>query len=423
MLENAWVERDIAAAAPRSDAESGSRGTGFRLAVKATVAVQGAVLSAGCPVFADHTADVDASIVAALRPRGGHVVGTTHCHELAFGITGANAWLGAGTHPTHPDRSPGGSSGGSAAVVATRQADLAIGTDTGGSVSIPASVCGVVGFRPTVGRYPADGIVRMTWTRDTAGLFGRSVETIRTADAWITDRAAPQADSPRPGRVAVPAEFTVGLDERTEAAWRRALDAVGVEWDIVPVSLADVLAPLRRPAWQIVGYESRMLFAQFAAAALNRPPEQAWQVLLDGVVTPDVAEALRRSDARPVAPAEYGAAREAVFAARTTYDAVLAAGGCHLMLFPTTPRPATRLVQDDLVWHRGDQLPVFALMTRHTAPGTLLRAPMLTLPVPVASGDLPVGVTVQGLPGDDDAVLAAGALVQGALAGAAPSAG
>lgn len=189
----------------------------------------------------------------------------------------------------------------------------------------------------------------------------------------------------------------------------------------MPVSLADVLTPLRRAAWQTVGYESRILFAEFAARALNRAPDDAWRRLLDGIVTPDVAQALRRSDERPVPPTDYAATREAVLAARTTYDAVLTAAGCDLLLFPTTPRPATRLGQDDTVPHLGADVPVFPLMTRHTAPGTLLRAPMLTLPVPVAAGDLPVGVTLQGRPGQDVTVLAVGAGLQGALATAAPA--
>lgn len=218
--QTAWAQRlPTDDGGPGGSAESGGS---FRLAVKATVAVAGAALSAGCPVFADAIADTDATVVAALRRRGGAVVGTTTCHELAFGITGANAWLGTCAHPTHPDRSAGGSSGGSAAVVATGEADLAIGTDTGGSVSIPASVCGVVGFRPTVGRYPADGIVRMTWSRDTAGLFARSVETITTADAWLTDRAPAAAGTPGRSaaatpvvrRLAVAQEFATDLDAR-----------------------------------------------------------------------------------------------------------------------------------------------------------------------------------------------------------------
>lgn len=440
MTHNAWAQRgadlresdglpaaDGAAAGAGAATEPPAGRRTFALAVKCSVAVRGYALTSGCPVFADAIAPADATIVATLRRRGGRVVGTTNCHELAFGITGANAWTGPVTHPADPDRSPGGSSSGSAVVVATGEADLAIGTDTGGSVSIPSSVCGVVGFRPTVGRYPGDGLVGMSWTRDTAGLFARNVATVATADAWLTGRdAADRTPYGAPGRetgwaggrrLGVPVEFLDGLDPRTERAWHRAAAAASVEWELVEFSLAEVLGLLHRPGWETVGYESRILFSEYAARVLDRTPDEAWRVLLDGVVTPDVADALRRSDARPVRPEAYAVTIERVLAARSAYAAALDAAGCDLVLFPTTPRPATRLVDTETVEHLGEAQHVFSLMTRHTAPGTMLRTPMLTLPTAVDPGELPVGVTVQGRPLADRAVLAAGRELATALAG------
>lgn len=138
---NEWAQH-------RPDPRDAGGGGGFALAVKASVAVAGYAHTAGCPVFAEHVADVDAGIVAELRRRGGRVVGTTTCDELTFGVTGANAWSGPPLNPVDPGRIAGGSSGGSAAAVALGGADLAVGTDTGGSISLPASLCGVVGFRP-----------------------------------------------------------------------------------------------------------------------------------------------------------------------------------------------------------------------------------------------------------------------------------
>lgn len=262
-------------------------------------------------------AQVDAGVVAALRYRGARVLGTTAMHELAFGITSDNAWSGPVRHPLDSNRSAGGSSGGSAAVVARGEVPLALGTDTGGSVSIPASVCGVVGFRPTMGRYPCDGVARMTWTRDTAGLFARSVAQISTADGWLADATGPSNttyDGQR--RVAVPAEFTRDLDARTAAAWSRARAAVEVEWDLVEVSLADVVEPLRHPTWQTVGYESRVLLASFAAETLHVAPDEGWRRLLAGIASPDVADALRRSAAAPVGPHDYAATVRRILSAR-----------------------------------------------------------------------------------------------------------
>ncbi len=129
----------------------------------------------GSPLLADHVPAVDAGVVSMLREAGAVVVGKTNMHELAFGVTSNNAEHGAVKNPVDPGFSAGGSSGGSAATVALGAVPFSLGTDTGGSVTLPASFCGVVGFRPSVGRYPADGLVKLSWTRDTVGLHTRSV--------------------------------------------------------------------------------------------------------------------------------------------------------------------------------------------------------------------------------------------------------
>ncbi len=392
----------------------------FDLAVKASTAVRGFAWHAGCPLFADQIAQADASIVATLRAHGARVVGTTNMHEMAMGITSANGWLGPVPNPVDPARSAGGSSGGSAAVVARGEVPLALGGDTAGSVSIPASVCGVVGFRPTVGRYPRDGHLAMSWTRDTPGLFARRVAEIATADRWITaaahQGATRNADlGPGPRRLAVPVDYLMDLHPSTRDAWDRARSALEVEWDLVEVSF-DALRPLLAgPSWTLIGWECRILFAQFAAQALGVAPDEGWQRLLDGIVTEDVIESLHRADAHPVTADVYAQAVQRTFAARAEYERVLGAAGCELAVFPTTVRPATRLGDNEIVTHAGEQMHVFALMTRNVAAGTMLRAPMLTLPVPGAAGALPVGITVQGRAFGDATVLAAGARLEASL--------
>lgn len=401
---------------------------GFDLAVKASTAVRGFAWHAGCPLFADQVAQADATVVAALRQHGARVVGTTNLHEMAMGITSANAWLGPVANPADPTRSAGGSSGGSAAVVARGEVPLALGGDTGGSISIPASVCGVVGFRPTVGRYPRDGHLGMSWTRDTPGLFARSVAEIATADDWLAGSAtrpsgagAERQDAHPTSaarRLAVPIDYLTELHRHTRVTWGRARAALEVEWDLVEVSFDSLRPLLAGPSWTLIGWECRVLFAQFAAQALGVSPEEGWRRLMDGIVTPDVIESLHRADAHPVTADVYEQAVARTLQAREEYERVLAAAGCEVAVFPTTVRPATRLGDDGLVTWFGERMHVFALMTRNVAAGTMLRAPMLTLPVPVGPGELPVGITLQGRPFGDATVLATGARLEGALAAA-----
>ena len=128
----------------------------------------------------------DAPVVEALLDAGARLVGKTNLHELAFGITGDNGSFGAVLNPHDTECSAGGSSSGSAAAVALGIVPFALGTDTGGSVRIPAAHCGVVGMRPTTGRYPSSGVIRLSWTRDTVGVIAATVERVAEVDAILT---------------------------------------------------------------------------------------------------------------------------------------------------------------------------------------------------------------------------------------------
>jgi amidase len=154
---------------------------GLRLAVKDLIDVAGAPTGAGNPDWATSHAvpEADATCVARLRAAGARVVGKTITDELAFSLEGENAFYGTPCHPVDEDRLPGGSSSGSAAAVAWGDADIALGTDTGGSVRVPASFCGVAAMRPTHGRIPLAGVVPFAPSFDTVGWFARDVAALR----------------------------------------------------------------------------------------------------------------------------------------------------------------------------------------------------------------------------------------------------
>ncbi|MFN4352708.1 MAG: amidase [Hylemonella sp.] len=170
---------------PRAQREPTGTGVldGVRVAVKDLIDVAGTPTSCGNPDWAASHAvpTLDAPCVAALRAAGARVVGKTVTDELAFSLEGENAFHGTPRNPAVPDRLPGGSSSGSAVAVAGGEADLALGTDTGGSVRVPASFCGVHAMRPTHGRISLAGVLPFAESYDTVGWFARDAALLRTA--------------------------------------------------------------------------------------------------------------------------------------------------------------------------------------------------------------------------------------------------
>lgn len=156
---------------------------GLRFAVKDLIDVEGLVTGGGNPDWAasQRPAPADAPAVRALRAAGASLVGKTVTDELAFSLEGENHHHGTPRNPRAPGRLPGGSSSGSAVAVAAGLADVALGTDTGGSVRVPASFCGVFGFRPTHGRVPLDGVVPFAPSFDTVGWFAATGEVLQRA--------------------------------------------------------------------------------------------------------------------------------------------------------------------------------------------------------------------------------------------------
>src|SRR5579864_9265613 len=157
------------------------QGAGEVVAVKDLVDVAGMVTTAGGVMLPNSPAAADAPVVARLRRQGCVFVGKTNLHEFAYGVTSANPHYGAVLNPRDPSRVAGGSSGGSAVAVATGMCDWAIGTDTGGSIRIPASLCGVVGFKPTRGLLSTEGVLPLSESLDTVGPLARDVRTAARA--------------------------------------------------------------------------------------------------------------------------------------------------------------------------------------------------------------------------------------------------
>ena len=154
-------------------------GEGALVGIKDSIDVAGVPTCAGSRALEDSApATANAEVVERLLSAGYHIVGKTNMHELAFGTTGINNWTGTPTNPHFPAHVPGGSSSGSAAAVAAGLSDVALGTDTGGSVRIPAACCGVFGFKPTFGRVSRDGVMPVRSSLDCVGPFARDMDAL-----------------------------------------------------------------------------------------------------------------------------------------------------------------------------------------------------------------------------------------------------
>lgn len=202
---------------------------GVRLAVKDVVDLAGLPTGAGHPDWlrTHGTAAADAAVVARLRAAGASVVGKTHTDELAYSLNGSNAHYGAPLNSAAPDRLCGGSSSGSASAVALGAADLGLGTDTAGSCRVPASYCGLFGFRPSHGRVPRDGIVPLAPSFDVPGLLARDLSLLDAGVRTLLDpgpRAAEDGAAEGGVGLLVPEDLWSAVTPRVREALRPVLD-------------------------------------------------------------------------------------------------------------------------------------------------------------------------------------------------------
>ena len=190
--------RERAAQLDRVRSQGGAAGSlfGIPMAIKDNINEKGRPCTAGCQAYRDRVPLKNASVVTRLEEAGAIILGRTNMHELANGVTSENPHYGPVQNPWRPSHHPGGSSGGSAVAVAAGCLPAAIGTDTGGSIRIPASLCGLVGLKPSAGLVPADGLVPLSITLDTLGPLARTVRGVaRVMSVLVPDPAIENLDS------------------------------------------------------------------------------------------------------------------------------------------------------------------------------------------------------------------------------------
>jgi amidase len=359
--------------------------TGLSFAVKDLFDIAGHVTGGGNPDWhASHEpARRTAPVVQKLLDVGAMIVGKTHTDELSRGIFGENAHYGTPINPRAPGRVPGGSSSGSAAAVAGQLVDFALGTDTGGSVRVPASFCGIYGLRPSHGRLPFEGVLPQVPSFDTIGWFARTPELIaRIAGVLLgvnTERA------PRVRRLIVAEDAFVLADVQTRAALAPAVDRladlVGSR-EIRPISSA----PLSEWARHQGVLQGREAWATFGEWIDRRNPRFAFEVadnFLRGTHADD--EALE-------AAAQFRSERRVEFLQLVDPETIVC--------LPTTPFPAPAIGQPRSVMRK-----LRASVITLTCIAGMTGAPQVSVPL-AEIGGLPIGLSILGRPGADDSVLA-----------------
>ena len=346
-------------------------------------------------------ARADAPVVTRLRDADAVIVGKCNLHELAFGTTGEESAFGMTRNPFAPDRSAGGSSSGSAIAVATGMAVAAIGTDTGGSIRIPASACGVVGLKPTHGEVSLEGIVPLAPSLDHAGPIARTVGDAATIFRIIRDadgNGNTSDPSARP-RLGIPRQYFFDLvDPAVQAAFAAA--AARLEAGGVLIGQADIAGAEETPA--VYAATQRPEAFRCHAALLERHAAD---------LSPGVRE--RLESGRDVSDDDYARAQEGRRVLTAAVDAALA--GCDALLLPTLPI-LPPLVGAETVELKGRDEPVRPLMLRLTQLFDVTGHPAISIPCGDAGG-VPVGLQLVGRRGGTDELLALAAALEDAIRG------
>jgi aspartyl-tRNA(Asn)/glutamyl-tRNA(Gln) amidotransferase subunit A len=338
-----------------------------------------------------HVATDDAEVITRIRQAGAVIVGKTNLHEFALGTTNEDSAFGPARNPHDATRSPGGSSGGSAASVAAGMALATIGTDTGGSIRIPAAACGLVGLKPGLGEIPTGGVVPLSRTLDHVGPL-----TYDVTDAWHMYHALAAQPAPRPLAAApvstirlavLPRYFCDLLDDEVRAAFDASLETLRK-------SGARIVAADIPHADSIAGIYLHLVLSDAAAYHAATLDE-----LGDRYTKP---VRLRLEMGRYILAEDYARALAGREALRREVDAALS--GHDALILPTLPIPAPP-IGAETVRVGATEAPVRNLMLRLTQLFNVTGHPAVSLPNGKTAGGLPCALQLVGAPGRTDPLL------------------
>ncbi|MEO8484318.1 MAG: amidase [Acidobacteriota bacterium] len=374
---------------------------GMPMSLKDIIDVAGEVSTAGSHVLDDRVAPADALVVTRLRDAGAIFIGRANLHEFAFGTTSADSAFGPVRNPSDTSRVAGGSSGGSAVAVATGMGLASIGTDTGGSVRIPAAACGVVGLKPAHGDIPTDGVLPLSSTLDHVGPLSTSVQDA----AWLWQvmagrpTASVQAASVRHLRLArLGGYFDHPMEPAVRVAFERALERLRDAGMTIASGSIAATERVGQMYGDIVLPEAAHWHAPYLDARADRyRPAVRTRILLG----------------REVTAVGYLDALAHCQMLRVEVDRALAS--CDVLILPTLPMTAPLIGADEITIDPAEPAPVAVrgAMLKHTQLFNLTGHPAISLPIDTVG--LPVGLQLVGPAGDTARLLAVAAAVESHL--------
>ncbi|MVA36285.1 amidase [Agrobacterium vitis] len=365
---------------------------GIPVAVKANIAVKDELMTAGSAVLKDYTATSDADVTRKLKQAGAVIIGTTNMHEFAWGGTTSNPHFGQCRNPWDKARIPAGSSGGSGAAVAAGSAMAALGTDTGGSVRLPASMNGVTGLRPGVGKISTKGVFPLAWSMDTVGPLARSAEDCQAVFSALSHPGYSPARRHRSLKAAriglIEGYGFENLQPGVEAAFRAAVKTIGDMGAIVEIVTINGLD---------VAVDAQVIVDAAEPSAVHAPwliekPEQYGEdvrILLHAGMTFTAVEYLQAQRYRTYL-------RDQIDRHLQSVDAILT---------PTLPFTAPLIGQETIMIGNVEESTLTGNM-RFTCIPSLSALPAISFPIGIDGLNLPVGAQLMGGEGNESQLMA-----------------
>lgn len=396
-----------ARAAEAEIAVAGQRGPfhGVPVALKDIFDTAGIVTANGCKVFADRVPSEDAEVVRRLRQAGTILLGKLNMHEIASGITTNNVFYGPTRNPWNTERVPSGSSGGSGAALAAGLCHLSLGTDTGGSIRLPAGACGIVGLKPTFGRVSRRGVYSLSWTLDHVGPMTRTVEDTAVllnalaghdpGDLWsatepVENFGADLRLGVRGLRIGVPREF---FFDQVEPDVERSVRAAIAHLEREGATLVDVSLPNVARSPKILSVIIRPEATAYHAHWLETRPED---------FSDDARERLTMGHF--VSAVDYVNARRAQTLIRGDFEAALKLAD--VLAMPTMPRTSPAIGVDV-------SPPTGPAWNDFMGPLNIAGLPAISVPCGFGDDGLPIGLQIAGRAWDERTVLRVAAAYEG----------
>jgi aspartyl-tRNA(Asn)/glutamyl-tRNA(Gln) amidotransferase subunit A len=382
------VDADGARAAAREVDAERKRGVdrgpmhGIPISVKDLIDVSGQPTTAASRVRAHHVASRDSTVVRRVRNAGAIIIGKTNLHEFALGTTNEVSAYGPVKNPRDLSRTPGGSSGGSAAAVATGMGLASIGSDTGGSIRIPAAACGVVGLKPSLGEVPLDGVVPLSATFDSVGPITRSVQDASALWAILASRPFPKLELPNANVVTygeLGGYFTAQLSSDVRSIFEAAIERLRESGASIQPRLID-------------GTETIV----DAYVNISLPEAAHWhEPTLETQGADYQAVTRERLEWGKTIPAvKYLAARDTRAHLGRAVDAAL--DECDVLVLPTMPIVAPTIGTTEIMLDNDQRetIPVRSAMLRLTQLFNISGHPAISIPIPTSG--MPVGFQIVG---------------------------